>query len=602
MSQFNTNKTEWDFSVLFKSAEDPAIKQTEERIKRETDTFVQKWSENTDYLSDPAVLLEALREYEAWEEFSGNNQVYYYFAYQHYLDLEDGAIKACLGQCLDFQKEISNKVLFFTQRLAKVEKEKQKKFLDYAPLAPFKHYLETLFRSAEHLLSEAEEKVITLYSTGAYSNWKSMRSEFLAAEKVTVKNSKGEQQQMAFEELMTAISDKDKILRDNAVAELNGIFQKHIKMGEWELNSVLEYKKVSDTLRGYSRPDSATHLGDDVETEVVDALLEAVSSRNDIPQRFYKLKAQLLGLEKLAYHERNLEIGEVNKDMDWQSASKLVHEVLADLHPRFAQIFEDMVNGGKIDVYPRGGKYGGAFCSFGSKVTPVLVLLNHTDKLRDVTTIAHEMGHAINHQLMIENESSLNFGDSIFTAEVASTFMEDFVLQKLLEEADESEKLSIMMAKLNDDISSIFRQIACYRFEQELHEVYRKEGYVSAERIGQLFKKYMQAYMGDSVSQDEGSENWWLYWSHIRNYFYVYSYASGLIISKAMQSKYKHDKAFIENIKTFLSTGSSKPVTKKFVDMGIDITKPILWQQGISEVETLLQKTEELAKKLGKIS
>src|SRR5690606_34227717 len=147
------------------------------------------------------------------------------------------------------------------------------------------------------------------------------------------------------------------------------------------------------------------------------------------------------------------------------------------------------VNEGLIDVYPRKGKRGGAFCAHHNKTLPTYILLNHTDKLRDVTTLAHESGHGINNEMMRKKQNSLNFSTPLSTAEVASTFMEDFVLTEVLKENEEDEelRLGIMMMKLDDEISTIFRQIACINFERELHQKFREIGYLSKEAIGEMF-------------------------------------------------------------------------------------------------------------------
>jgi oligoendopeptidase F len=232
---------------------------------------------------------------------------------------------------------------------------------------------------------------------------------------------------------------------------------------------------------------------------------------------------------------------------------------------------------------------------------PTYIFLNHTDKLRDVLTLAHELGHGINNELMREKQNALNFGTPTSTAEVASTFMEDFVLQEILKGAGDEQRLAIMVMKLNDDISTIFRQVACYTFEQELHSAFRQKGYLSKEEIGKIFRKHMSAYMGDSVEQSKGSENWWVYWSHIRYFFYVYSYASGLLISKSLQYSVKKNPGFINNVKEFLSAGLSDSPKNIFRKLGIDITDITFWDKGLNEMESLLEETTVLARKLGKI-
>jgi oligoendopeptidase F len=255
----------------------------------------------------------------------------------------------------------------------------------------------------------------------------------------------------------------------------------------------------------------------------------------------------------------------------------------------------------QIDVYPKLGKKGGAFCSYCLKTHPTYILLNYTEDLHDILTLAHELGHGINDELMKEKQNALNFGTPIFTAEVASTFMEDFVLEELLKKADDETKLSLMIMKLDEDISTILRQIACYKFELELHKEFKEKGYLSKEEIGKIFQKNMSDYMGPSIIQSPGSENWWVYWPHIRDFFYTYSYSSGLIISKALQAKVRNDTSFIEQVKEFLSTGLSKSPKDIFMKLGLDITKSDFWSLGLDEIERTLVEAEKLAKKLSKI-
>src|SRR5690606_849414 len=213
---------------------------------------------------------------------------------------------------------------------------------------------------------------------------------------------------------------------------------------------------------------------------------------------------------------------------------------------------------------------------------------------------AHEVGHGIHFQLS-KAQNSLNFGATLSTAEVASTFMEDFVLEEILRDADDELKLNILMMKLNDDTSTILRQVAIYNFERDLHEEFNKNGYLSKEEIGGLFLKNMAAYMGDSVKLNRGSENWWIYVSHIRNFFYVFSYANGLLISKSLQESVKEDPKFISKVKEFFKSGKSESTKDIFMKLGIDISDKEFWNNGLERIENLLSETENLAMRLGKI-
>jgi oligoendopeptidase F len=174
--------------------------------------------------------------------------------------------------------------------------------------------------------------------------------------------------------------------------------------------------------------------------------------------------------------------------------------------------------------------------------------------------------------------------------------MEDFVLQNLLKDANEEERFAGMLTKLNDEMNTIFRQVAFYRFEQQLHSAFREKGYLSAQEIGEIFRGHISAYMGEQTA--EGSDNWWMYVSHFRYFFYVYSYASGLLISKSLQNRVKESPESIANVKTFLAAGLSESPTNIFSRMGVDITDRTFWERGLQEVDTLLMETEKLAKRI----
>jgi oligoendopeptidase F len=332
---------------------------------------------------------------------------------------------------------------------------------------------------------------------------------------------------------------------------------------------------------------------------MVDELIQAVSQRYNISQKFYELKAKLFKVPKLAYHERNVEYGEIDLNFPWPEAAGLVYDTLWSLDPLFAQIFSRFLEESRVDVFPKAGKDSGAFCAPTRSNLPVYVLLNHTDRLNDVRTLAHEMGHAINFELM-KQENELNYDSSLFIAESCSTFIEDFVLEKIIQTSDEETKLTILMEKLNNDVSTIFRQVAFYRFELDLHQSFRTKGYLSYQEIGQLFQKHMSEYMGEFVSQDLGSENWWIYVGHFRNFFYVYSYAAGLLVSKFLQNQVRQNQAFMEQIKTYYATGTSQSPKNILAKIGVNVNSQ-LWNQGLDQVEELLNQTWWLAKKLQKI-
>lgn len=595
-------KTNWNLAPLLKDESDETIDKNLEQVKKANYAFINKWQDRQDYLTSPAILKEALDEFEYLNSgFNVEGSAGFYFSLKSSIETDNPVVKAKFNKINDLNVKIANDIQFFTHRLAKIPQADQVKLLESPLLKDYKHFLERLFLEAKYLLAEDQEKILTVKIKTSYYNWISMLTTLLAKEEALVIDDDGQKRKKAFSEITDLVSSKHKKTRDSAAKELNKIFYKHIDVAENELNSVLQHKKTEDELRNINRPDITSHLDDDMETEVVDTLLTTVSTRFDIARDYYKLKAALFKVDKLEYHERNVAYGDLDKKYSFEDALHVVYKTFDSIDSEFSAILQRYVENGQLDAYPKKGKSDGAYCAPYLKSLPCYVFLNHNDRLRDVLTLAHEMGHAIHDEFTKKAQNSLNTDAGLAAAEVASTFMEDFVLGELLTEADDELKLSLMMMKLNSDVNTIVRQVACYRFEQELHSSLREQGYLSKEVIGDMFSKHMSAYMGDYVSQSKGSENWWIYWDHIRRYFYVYTYASGLLISKSLQFNVKKDRAYLDKVKYFLRAGSSESPRETFSKIGIDISKPEFWNQGLDEVANLLKTTENLAKKLGKV-
>lgn len=591
-------KTEWDFLPLLEKDFEKERKEIEQAHL----DFNKKWFGNKDYLEKLEVLKEALNDYESLvRNFSGAGNQGYYYELRQYQNENDIESRSKSGQISDFINEMKKKKIFFVLSLSKIPKDKQEEILKSELLKEYKNFLRNIFENSKYYLEENEENILSLKSNPSYELWTKMTSSLLSKETREVLDESLGKVEKNYTEMISLMQSPKQEVRDSSAKALNEILDKYVEVAEFELNAILEDKKINDNLRGFSRPDESRHKADLIETEIVDSLVESVSSKGfEISKKFYELKSKLLGLKKLNYYERAAEYGKIKKDFSYKEAAELVRKVLYKLDKKFGDIFEMYLKKGQIDTFPRKGKRGGACCTHHRIKDPTYILLNHTDSLRDVTVIAHEVGHGINNELMKEKQNSLYFGTPKSTAEVASTFMEDFVLAELLKEVTDEEKLIILLRKLEDDVSSIMRQIGLYNFEMEIHNKYRKENYLSKEKIGEIFRKNMENYMGEFVDCSK-AENWWVYWPHIRYYFYVYSYSSGLLISKAMQKRVKENPEFIEKVKVFLSAGTSKSPKEIFLDLGIDISKKEFWEKGLQEVEDLLKETEKLAIKLGKI-
>ncbi len=582
-------KTEWDLSKLFEDSEG-YINKYEEDVVEAIESFINKWKNRDDYLSDPKILLEALTEHSnLMESYGFYAREGFYLGLSECLDQENTDIKARINILHAKSMDLYNKVQFFTLNIAKIPQEKHSLFLESELLKEYRHSLETDFKIARYLLTEPEEKIMNIADKTSSGNWQQMVSDLLAKEIGKVINSKGEKKTLSFAEIMSKLDSKDKIERDSAAKQLHKINRKHSEVATYELNSILEDKFNSDKLRGYDRPDKARHISDSIETEVVDSLIKSVTDRFDLSREYYRIKAKYMGVKKLEYHERSVSVGEIETKFNLEQGVDLVNESLHSLDPEFSDIFQSFISESRVDFMPKKGKSDGAFCASLNNVTPIYILMNYTDKLNDVLTLAHEVGHGI-HYTLARAQKIQNYGASLATAEVASTFMEDFVISEVEKNLGEKEKDLLSMTRLNDDVSTIFRQVACYNFEKELHASFRTKGFLSTKEIGELFIKHMQSYMGDAINYNKGSENWWVYWSHIRRFFYVYSYASGLLISKSLQNLVRHDAKNISKVKDFMRAGESDTPLNIFKKAGLDISQKSFWNEGLKEIELTLKK------------
>ncbi|WKZ29801.1 MAG: M3 family oligoendopeptidase [Candidatus Dojkabacteria bacterium] len=594
-------KETWDLQKLFSSPTDPAIQKEAAEIDVRVNNFVAKWKDDSSYATDKSSLLQALTEYEELITKGGvGGEQSYYAGLLSALDQLSPEIKAFGNKIEDESKKRAIALQFFELTLGKASKDFQKEVLADAQFAPYTYYLSRIFDTAKYDLSEKEERIITELWSAANGKWRELTSQELSRKTaaIVVNNQK---KKATIGELLELSKNWDKKLRDEAGKKAAKLIRSLKYIAEAEMNAILESRKAMRDLRGAERVDIFRLIADDVSPGMVDALRKAVSSRNDIAREYYELKAKLLKQEKLEYYERGVEFPVQTDTYSFEQATALVSETFRGLDAEFGNIFDEFAGSGAMDAYPKKGKMSGAFCAHHLVTSPVYILLNFTGTLNDVRTIAHEAGHGVHDELMRDVKTGLYYHTSLATAEVASTFMEDFVTDKLFAQANEETRLHLLMNSLNDDIATIFRQIACYNFEWDLHTQFAKKKYLSEKDIAKLFKKHMKAYMGPSVSQRVGGNDFWVYWSHIRSSFYVYSYASGLLISKALQFMVRNDKKSIQSVKEVLKKGASASPAELFKSVGIDIQDKSFWEKGLLTIEEKLAEAKSLAKKLGKI-
>ena len=588
-------KTEWDLAKLFyKNTKDPRIEEDIKKIVTACDNFAKQYKDRTDYMTDEGALFDALTESERLTAEFGSAKPIMYFAYRLAINSADKEAEAAENRLHDILTKAGNKILFFDLNLGKISPENQEKFLRSEKLSHYRYALKKTFEAAKHNLSEPEEKILNYKSLTSHGMWVN------GVEKLQNK------QTVRFGGKDIPLSEAGEIVSNLPTKkrrELHRLIMEKLRdsvsdFSESEINAVYTDKKVSDELRGFAEPYSATIMSYKNDEKSIFELVQTITGSFSVAHRFYAVKAKLLGEKTLTYADRSAGIGSTKTTFPIEKGIEMVAKIFGEAGPRYKEIFESMLANGQIDIFPRKNKTGGAFCSSGIH-SPTLVLLNHADNLRSVETIAHEMGHAV-HAEFSKAQSAIYEGHTISVAETASTFFEGLVFEEVWKTLPEKEKIIALHDKIQGDIASIFRQIACFNFELELHRKIRSEGFVAKEDIAKLMNKHMSAYMGKAIKIEDVDGYFFVKWSHIRNFFYVYSYAYGQLISRALLEKYKKDHSYIEKIGQFLSAGCSKSPEDIFKDIGIDTTKGAFFEEGIRGIEKDIAELEKLARQAKK--
>lgn len=582
-------KTAWDLKLLYKTDTDPQIEKDLQFIEKTCEEFEKKYR-GSNFTATPESLAAALAGYNDFGEKVGNSKPWWYFALKIRLDSRDSKIKAFATKYEQRITVAKNRVTFFTLEIGKIPAEKRVAFVAAPAMKPFAYVLTRIFNQSKHNLTEQEEQLDGLLSQTSYGMWVEAQDKLLNEQ--TIKH-KGKT--LTIEEALARLSDMSKADRPE-VAKKIGIVLKSISfLAEAEINAVYNYKKVMDTRRGYANPYSAMILSNENNEQAIENFVALVTKNFTISKRFFKLHAKLLGQKKIHYADRSSKIGKINATFDFKTSVGMLRSVLERFEPEFAKNLDRFLENGQVDVYPKKGKEGGAFHWSMGKI-PAFVFLNHTDDIRSLETFAHEMGHAT-HGEQSKAQPYLYEGYSIATAEVASTFFEQLISDEIETKLSEKEKIVRLHNRITADIATVFRQIACFNFELELHKKIRADGQVSAPDIAKLMSKHLQSYLGDSVVMGENDGYSFVYWSHIRRFFYVYTYAYGQLISRALYEKWKQDPSYAEKIKQFLRAGCSMSPEDIFKSIGIDTSSNEFFEAGLRGIEKDIERLEEMTKR-----
>lgn len=581
-------KETWDLPSLYYENEiDPRIEHDLVITEGAYRAFAKK-HRSLKWLGTEAATLKAVKEYLDLESLPGSKALYY-FSYRQQLDANDTVAERALNRLSDRLTRVGNELLFFPLELAKMPADKRKKLLKHENAAPYRWFLKSLFADAKFQLTEPEEKTLNLKSLTSRSLWVTGTEKIINKKTIVWKG-----KPMPIHGALMQFEQLPCQERHQMWEKIKVVLKEVAEIAENELVALVLDKKVEDELRGYEKPYSATTRGYDSNDATLEKLVEVIAGRGyELSRRFFNLKRKALGTE-LTYIDRNESVG-TEPRIPFSTAVSICRETFYDFDPEYGKYFDSMLERGQIDVWPKPGKGGGAFCSSGIG-QPTMVFLNHNDSLESLRTLAHEMGHAL-HAFRSKSQPPYYEGHSILTAETASTFFESLAMESLLAKVGPEEQIAILNGMIGDRIGTMIMCIARFRFELEIHERIRKEGGMTWQEMSAALARHFSDYVGKSI--DTKDEHGLIVVSkpHYRMNFYQYSYSFGEIGSSIMRARYKDDKSYGKEVDKFLSAGESASVEDIFRSIGIDMSEQETFHQGLDLLEKDIEKFEKLLRK-----
>ena len=508
-------------------------------------------------------------------------------------DTQNQCAQALVARINQFSAEVQNRSLFFSLWWKELEDANAARLMQAS--GDYRYYLESLRHFKPHTLSEAEEKIVNLKNVTGASAF-SILYDIITSRYVFKLEVDGQVKEMTMDELFSYHDNADPGLRACSYQEGFRIVGADAPiLGQIYQSLVRDWHNENLTLRKFTTPISVRNLSNDIPDQVVDTLLEVTRKNTGIFQRYFRLKARLLGVEKLRRYDTPAPVIKSEKKFDLDLAAKMVFEALRDFDPKLAGIAKRVFDQDHLDGEVRKGKVGGAFCAYIVPGMTPFVLLSYKQKALDVATLAHELGHAIHSALAGEQHGLFTFQPSIPLAETASTFSEMLLTEKMLrEETDESVRRDLLFKRVDDAYASIMRQAYFALFEKQAHEMVLKNA--SVDDLSQAYFENLKEQFGDSVDLSEDFRQEWLYISHFYQVpFYVYAYAFGQLLVYALYQQFRVEgESFKPRLIKILSAGGSDAPEKILAEAGIDIRSAAFWQGGFNVVSGMVEELERL--------
>jgi oligoendopeptidase F len=580
---------EWNLDDLYTAPDAPELARDLDWLKAECAAFAADYEGRLAGL-DAACLLACVHREEAISRIAG--RIMSYAGLRYYQHTTDANRAKFLSDCQQKVTDYTTALVFFSLELNRIDDAAMQALLAAnADLARYRAVFDRLRAMKPHQLSDEMEKF--LHDLGVVGDaWERLFDETIAGLSFTVDG-----ETLSIEGTLNLLTEQDRGTREAAARELARVFGANIRTFARVHNTQAKEKEIIDRWRKMPTAQTARHLSNDVEPQVVEALRSAVvAAYPRLSHRYYELKRKWLGLDRMQVWDRNAPLPmEDTSIVGWDQARATVIDAYAGFDPRMAAIAEPFFDRGWIDAAVKPGKAPGAFAH--PTVTDVhpYVMLNYLGKPRDVMTLAHELGHGV-HQVLAAEQGEMLSQTPLTLAETASVFGEMLTFRRLLDKATDAKQRKVLLAgKVEDMINTVVRQIAFYDFECKLHAA-RRDGELTPEDIGALWMSVQAQSLGPAFDFMDGYESFWAYIPHfIHSPFYVYAYAFGDGLVNALYSVYADGApGFQDKYFAMLKAGGSKHHKDLLAPFGLDATDPAFWQRGLDMIAGLIDELEAM--------
>ena len=540
-------------------------------------------------------LEQAMRELAGIHDLAGRAGSYAQLDFS--IDTADPGRGALLARVEERSTALATELIFFELEWAALDDARVDELLAHPGLDFCRHHLRSARRYRPHLLSEPEERIMGEKALSGRGAWTRLFEELTASIEVEL------EERVPLDVARARLTAPARERRQEAAAAVTRALEPGLRTRAFVFNTLLVDKSTDDRLRSYRHWLAARNLDNEASDESVAALVAAVQGRYELARRWYRLKAKLLGIERLADYDRMAPLAPDEEHVEWPTARALVLDAYGAFSPVLADLVTRFFEEHWIDAPPGRGKRGGAFCAYTVPSVHPYVLLNFTGRRRDVLVLAHELGHGV-HAALAARQGIFQQGTPLTLAETASVFGEALTFSRLLESSPTpAARLALLAENIEGAIATVFRQVAMNRFEDRVHTARREEGELSVERFGELWAQTQSDLLGDAVEVTDDYRCWWSYIPHFINTpGYVYAYAYGQLLALSVYERYEQSGAeLVPRYLELLAAGGSLEPQELGRIVGVDLADPGFWEAGLDLVERQLHDAEEAAQASGRV-